>query len=166
MLPRALCWPVLALLLASCGPGGEAPEGFVLAVRFVAIDTAVVDRLRLSFRPALGTRFEAQPEMTFEGGLITMRVEVDGSLVLSIDGAHVRANLVPGTTMPVYELQIWSDDPAMRAGPLVLGSVDRGSEVIGDGTVFLPAWPPPLEQTTQIAIECGMEAATAGRCTP
>jgi hypothetical protein len=157
---------LLGLVFSLAGCGGAAPEGFTLSVRFLSLDVAVIDSVRLAFRPAPGLVFQSQPEMTFEGGAITMRVESDGALALTITGAHIRANLDPDEAMPTYDLEIWSDDPAMRSGPVVLGSATNGTELIADGTMFLPAWPPPLGQTTQIVIQCTAEAAIAGRCMP
>lgn len=159
---------LFALLLASCGSAPEPPEGFLVNIRFISLDPAVIDDMRLRFDPPEGMSFEPQDEMTFEGGAIVVRIDTDGSLIMTITGAHVRASLVPspdGTQM-IYPLQIWSDDPAMNTAPLVIGSVSRSGEVIGDGTVFLPAWPPPLEASVGLGIQCTSTAAAAGRCTP
>ncbi len=151
---------IVSLVLASaCG----SPRGFTLAVRFGSVDPAVVDGLRLAFDPGMDA-FEQEPAMTFENGGIASSVDIDGRYVLVITGAHLQESIDPETR--IFELEMWSDDPAMRAGPRVLGSVQRQLEVIGDGSVFLPAWPPPLGQTTELLIQCRTEAAMAGRCVP
>lgn len=175
----------LVVAAASCSSDGDVPpEGFTIAVRFQSIDVAVVDTLRIRFIPPDGTGFAQQPEKTFEDGAITMRIEEDGSLVLAITGEHLRANVMPSSDgqATIYELHVWSDDPAMRAAPLLFGTVFRGTEAIGDGSVYLPSWPPPYEDDgmcvdpinpdrnatcrAQLAIECSRDAAAAGRCSP
>lgn len=172
---------VLALaLLGACEtpPMDPPPEGFRLVVRFVSVDVAVIDGVRLRLQPPDGARFATVPDTMFEDDRITLRSDSDSSLVFEIDGQHVRdhAVLAPDGTSTIYELQIWSDDPVMRAdGPLVIGSASRSGADIAQGTAYLPAWPPPVEVegmcegttcTSQIAIECTSEAAGMGLCRP
>ncbi len=164
----------LALALSSCGNAPPPPEGFTIAVRFVVVDPAILERLDISFRPQGGARFEPQSELTFEGGAITSRVEDDGTLTLSVTGDHVRANVrTSDTGQPFYDLQVWSDDVAMRTGPQLFGVAYRSGTAIGEGGAFLPAWPPPVEDegtcsgstcTAQLAITC--YATMPERCTP
>lgn len=168
------------LLLAGCGgpPEAEPPEGFRLVVRLVSIDVAAVDTLRLRIAPPDGARFATVPDTELEDGLIEISSDADTSVVIEIDGDHVRehAVLAPDGAATQYVVQLWSDDPVMRAeGPLVLGSVIRSGAAIGAGTVYLPVWPPPIEIegecegsvcTTQIAIECTAEAGGMGLCRP
>lgn len=170
---RSILGLALVLVSSSCG-GPAAPEGFTIAVRFVAIDVAVVDRLAISFRPQGDARFEAQREMSFEGGAITTRVEDDGTLTMEITGDHVRAHATsPDGMQYLYEVQIWSEDEAMRAAPQMFGVAYRDGEAIGDGGAFLPLWPPPLSEDgtctatscrTQLAITC--YTSTSARCRP
>jgi hypothetical protein len=171
----------LALLsvLVSCGPPPpEPPEGFIVAVAFESIDTAIVESIRIRFEPPDTTRFATVEDTTFEGGAITLSQDPDTSLVFEIAGDHVRDHLTPspdGLSM-FYELQVWSDDPVMRnAGPLVRGTAYRSGSQIGEGTVFLPSWPPPIEVeescngTTcraRLAIICSASAASMGLCFP
>lgn len=165
---RLLALATLALALPSCGSGPEAPEGFTIDIRFISIDLSIVDELRLRFDPADGMAFEQQDPMTFEDGAISVEVDADGTLRMSITGTYVRAHAVPSAdgSQMVMPLQIWSDDPAMNAAPLVFGSAWRSGEAIGDGTVFLPRWPPPLGERTGLAIQCTASAASMGRCAP
>jgi hypothetical protein len=136
----------LALWVSSCG-GGPSEEGFTIAFRFVAIDPAVLERLELSVRPQGGATFEAQPESTHENGAITTRVESDGTLTLTVSGDHVRSRVTsPDGVEQVYELQVWTDDEAMRAGPQLVAFAVRSGARIGEGQAFLPTWPPPLEE--------------------
>lgn len=167
--PALFALALASVLTAGCGPGADTPDGFALVVRFdSSVDVAVVDSLRLRFQPPIDTRFEAQPDATFEGGAIVVQVDANGSLVVLVDGEHVRAHATPSAdgNQSLYELELWAEDPAMRDGPLVIGSVLREGEVIADGTVYLTAWPPPLGATTQIAMRCTTEATTTGRCRP
>jgi hypothetical protein len=165
---------LLSVLLASCGSAPPPPEGFTIAVRFVVIDPAILERLEISFRPQGGARFEEQTEMSFEGGAITTRVEDDGTLTLNVTGDHVRANVrTTDTGQRFYDLHIWSEDEAMRAGPQMFGVAYRSGAAIGDGGAFLPVWPPPVEEdgactgstcTTQLAITCF--STMPERCSP
>ncbi len=153
----------LAALVTSCGGPPDAPEGFRLDVHLVSIDVAIIERLRLSFTPRTGESFEAIDETTYEEGGITVRTDSEGRFVMDITGAHVAENAVPSSdgTRMIYSVQIWSDDPTMTTAPLVVGSVTRSGEFIGTGMVYLPAWPPPLEASTQINIPC---TASPERC--
>jgi hypothetical protein len=151
------------LLLAGCGDPG--PEGYTLAIRFVSMDPEVIDRLRLTFTAATGQRFAAQEEMAYEGDQIRVRVESDGVLVMEIDGEHVRSHYtLPDGEQALYELEIYSEDPTMNTGPVILGSATRDAMFIGQGSARLPEWPPVLGGVTQLAIQCGTEAAAAGLC--
>ncbi|HEY8432903.1 MAG TPA: hypothetical protein VIL20_31240 [Sandaracinaceae bacterium] len=145
-----------------------APEGFTIDVRFISIDLDVVDEVRLRFNPPDGERFEARDPMTFEDGAISVEVDADGTLRMSITGDYVRAHAVPAPdgSQRIMPLQIWSDDPTMNAAPLVFGTAWRSGEAIGEGTVFLPRWPPPLGERTGLPIQCRADAAAMGLCTP
>lgn len=152
----SLVTSALALSCVSCGGPPDPPEGFRLDVHLVSIDTAIIERLRLTFTPRVGDSFEDIDETTYEGGGITVRTDSEGRFVMDITRQHVEANAVPsadGTRM-IYSVQIWSDDPAMTTAPLVVGSVTRSGEFIGTGMVYLPGWPPPLEASTQLNIPC------------
>jgi hypothetical protein len=157
-----------ATLLAACdGEPPPPPEGFTLAIRFDRIDPAVVDIVRLSFRPeGEGEEFQLQEEMIFEDGAIVVRVEPDGSLSMDISGDHVRTHVMTTGADPIYELHVWSEDPAMNEGPLVFGTAVRGAEAIGEGPAYLPEWPPPVDGRQQLALSCYAEAFAAGRCMP
>lgn len=156
--------PLAALvLLAGCA---SAPEGFTLQIRFVSIDPEVIDMVRLSLTPEGADRFMVVEDMSFEGGAITTRVESGGeALVMEIAGDHVREHVTrPDGVQYLYEIEMWSDDPTMDDAPRVLGSVVRETESIGQGSGYLPGWPPPLGVTAQLAIQCS--PASVDRCTP
>lgn len=165
-------------LLAGCGePPPDPPEGFTIEVAFVSIDVAALESLRVRFNPPDATRFADVAGSTFEGGAITLRQEPDSSLLFDITGAHVRDHLTPSPdgTMRFYELQVWSDDPMMRtAGPLLRGTAYRSGNPIGEGDVYLPSWPPPIEAEegacsgvtcrARLSIVCTASAASMGLC--
>lgn len=170
---KRLAMNLLALVLlglAGCGsPPPTPPEGLTLALRFVSIDIAIVEKVRLSFRPQNGARFQDTPEQMLEDGAIVMRVETDGTLTMEVSGDYVRAHATdtPDGTQKLLELHVWSDDPMMREGPLVFAFADRSGEAIGEAMAYLPTWPPPLEVDggctpagqpcrTQLAITCTM----------
>lgn len=157
----------LVSLLGSCA---AAPaDAFTLEVRLISIDPAVVDEVRISIRPnGTGERFQAIEPQTYENGQIQVEVATDGVLEVTIAGDHVRAHSRPSMTGvgAIYDLEIWSDDPMMRSGPRLVGTAIRTSEAIGSGNSFLPAWPPVLGASSQLAIQCTPAAVSSGRCMP
>ncbi len=146
-------------LLASCG-SPPPPDGFTLNVHLLSLDLEIIERLRLRFSPQdLGTPFESQPDMTYEGGAITVHVDTDGALVMDITGEHVRELAMPSADgmQMIYPQQIWSEDETRNLPPIVFGTVYRSGEPIAEGMVYLPAWPPPLGDSTQINVRCNAD---------
>jgi hypothetical protein len=179
MMTRFASLAAILSLLAGCGgpPPPEPPEGFTIAIRFDSIDIAILESARIRFHPPPTTRFAAVPDTEYEGGEITLTQDPDSSLLFELSGAHVRDRAMPSTDGPamVYELQIWSEDPGMFDGPLVLGTAYRSGNPIGEGTVYLPAWPPPIEVEQEcigstcralLPITCSPSAASMGLCLP
>ncbi len=111
---------LVALALAGCG-APPAPEGFTLAVQMMNVRPVAVDALRITFTPRDATPpvvFQPTPPQSYEDGAIT--VEVDGSGILSmvVTGDYVRAHsTMTGVDAHRFEVEIWSDDDAMRDGP-------------------------------------------------
>lgn len=179
MMTRFASLAALLAFLAGCGPPPPTPpEGFTIAVRFVSLDIAVLESVRVRVQPPPTTRFAEIDETQYESGGITLRQEADSSLVFELTGAHVRerAMRAPGGPEMIYEMQVWSDDPVMMTGPLLLGSAMRSGTAIGEGTVYLPSWPPPIEDEegrcsgsacqATLSITCTAQAASMGLCLP
>lgn len=143
------------LLAASCG----APvEGYALAVRFVGIDPWVVDRLVVSVRAEDGGAFEAAEERVLADGLVS-RVEPDGTLTLDATWVFVRANAVTQDARSSVPIELRSEDPALFAQPRLFAVAYRGSDAIGEGSVYLPAWPPPAETCSDGGRTCPAEVS-------
>ncbi len=156
---------LVALALAGCG-APPAPEGFTLAVQMMNVRPVAVDALRITFTPRDATPpvvFQPTPPQSYEDGAIT--VEVDGSGILSmvVTGDYVRAHsTMTGVDAHRFEVEIWSDDDAMRDGPQIRGTVLRMGESIAQGAAFLPGWPVPLGATSQVTVTC----SNAALCLP
>lgn len=160
---------VASLAATSCdGMEEPPPEGHHLLLTFTSIDPSVIERVRITFDVmSAGEGFMMIEPMSYADGAIDVMVEPDGRFVMTIDGAHVAAlaEQQGTTTTYVYDLEVYSNDETMRASPpFVTVTVSRAREAIGSASRFLPAWPLPLGQSTEIMIPCS--PATLDRCTP
>lgn len=150
----------LALAPAGCGSDPVAPDGYRLVVQLENVSVTAVDQLRITFTPdatmgAVG--FQDIEPVTYEDGGITVDVESDGVLVMTLTGDYVRANADVGEpTSPRIALEIWSDDEMMRRGPQVRATVTRAAEQIATGAFFLPGWPLPLGSDGLLRVPCRM----------
>lgn len=149
--------PILAI--SGCS-APAAPAGFTLAIQFSSVNAAAIDTLRITFQPRMDATgahafMDIDPTPYFEGG-VTVDVESDGVLVMTITGDYVRSHLtVEDAFDPRFEIEIWSDDEGvMRQGPQVRATVVRASEQIATGAGFLPSWPVELGATSQINVPC------------
>lgn len=151
----------LALLgLCGCASAPPPPAGFTLAIQFGSVNPVAIDTLRITITPrpdAAGDHafMDVFPTMYEEGG-VTVDVEDDGVLVLSITGDYVRSHLVNDQPlMPRFEIELWSDDDGpRREGPQVRATVVRAGEQIATGAAFLPGWPLELGASSQINVPC------------
>ena len=152
--------PLLGITLLSACPGPAAPEGAILRVQFLDIRASAVDQVRLSLTPAAGQRFMMRPLQMADG--ITINVESDGVLSLIIPGEIFRRDAVVSADprSPVYELEVFSDDPTMNTAPQLRATVTQGPEVIGNGAVFLREWPLVLGSTTSVSVMCNTTTTT------
>ena len=171
---RTLKNPLFALLaialsascLASCS-APTAPEGFVLSVQLMAVNVAAIDELRVTIAPQteMGTPHEFMmiPAATYDG--ITVSVESDGVLVMTIPGSVVFENAVfPASgDDPRLDIEMWSDDTSRRAAPQIRGTVTRAGEQIATGAAYFPEWPLPLGGSQTLTVPCRMGMTAACR---
>ncbi len=157
-------------LVASCAGAPAAPEGHVLALRFDDVGAVAVQEIRVLLQPGpaeLMARFTEAPLATYEQGGVTVEVDDAGRMVMTITGEWFRANGadLEGTT-PLLEIEAWSDETSqsVRPGLTVLATVTavRDGETIAEGQLYLPRWPLPLGERTQILVSC--EATDPARC--
>jgi hypothetical protein len=163
--PLALA--LLALFgTASCG-SEPPPEGFTLRLRFTSLNPSVIESVRVSFQPqGTNERFMSIEPMSYADGAIDLTVETDGTLSLTIDGAHVAALAeMQGDASYTYDLEVYSDDATPRMPPPgVRVVVSRAGESIAQGFKFLTQWPLPLGQTETVTVPC--DTGALDRCVP
>ncbi len=158
---------VASLLCASCGGEEPPPEGYHLELRFVSVDPSVFSEVQVRFEPDGMEQFTFVEPMSFEDGAIRLSVDsMDGTLLLTLDGAHVNQRAVDqGDGSSVYDLEVWSNDGVMRTrAPSVRVVGLRGTEQIAEGFLFLPQWPLPLGQISRINVAC--RPGVSDRCIP
>lgn len=151
----------LALLgLCGCASAPPPPAGFRLAIQFGSVNPVAIDTLRVTITPRSDMSgdhvfMDVAPTMYEEGG-VTVDVESDGALVLTITGDHVRSHLTNDEPLsPRFEIELWSDDDGpVRAGPQVRATVVRAGEQIATGAGFLPRWPLELGASSQLNVPC------------
>ena len=161
---RALAFTALLSLGASCG-GEPPPEGFYLQLRLLNVDPQVLERVEVRFEPqGMDEQFMAITPMSYEDGAIGLRVEPDGRLVVTVDGAHVARFATPDAEGAyLYDLELYSDDERPRTpAPSVRAVGLRSGEPIAEGFLFLPQWPLPLGQRSRLTLQCRM--AVSDRC--
>ena len=103
-----------------------------------------------------------RPTATYDG--VTVNVESDGVLSMIIPGDVFRRDAVlsgGSETTPAFDLEVWSDDPTMDVAPQLRATVTQGTEVIGNGAVFLREWPLVLGATTSVSSAIAPAAARA-----
>lgn len=152
---------LLGIASLSACPAPAAPEGAILRIQFIDIRATAVDELRVSLTPQTGQRFMMRPTAMYEG--VTVNVESDGVLSLIIPGEVFRRDAVQsgaGEMSPAFDLEVWSDDPTMNVAPQLRATVTQGSEVIGNGAVFLREWPLVLGSTTSVSVMCNSTTTT------
>jgi len=162
----------LALVcLCGCASAPPPPAGFTLAIQFSSVNPAAIDTLRITITPRTDMAgdhvfMDVDPMMYEEGG-VTVDVESDGVLVMTITGAYVRSHLaIDDPFDPRFEIELWSDDEGpMRQGPQVRATVVRASQQIATGAGFLPGWPLELGAASQINVPCSPEPTTSPLCT-
>ena len=153
--------PLLGITLLSACPAPVAPEGAILRIQFIDIRATAVDNVRVSLSPQMGQRFMMRPTAMYEG--VTVTVESDGALSLSIPGDVFVRDAVQsgaGEMSPAFDLEVWSDDTTMNVAPQLRATVTQGSEVIGNGAVFLREWPLVLGSTTSVSVMCNTTTTT------
>lgn len=180
-----------AVLLIGCG-GDELPrpEGFLLSVRFSAIDPSVVTNLNVNVVPqGMGEAFMDIPgPLTFNqdgqlqtDGPFTYDVAADGALEIDVTGTYVNDNALDnGDGTSTFTMQLWSavldcntdgtecealpDGRSRSPAPRLSIFVDRGAEVIGEGFLDLNQWPLPFDGSGIVTAECRSDAVM--RCRP
>lgn len=167
---KAILGGLFFALLAGCGSPPEPEEGFHLKARFVSLDPSVIDELRLTFIPqtAVGERFTVPTEQPADDN-ITLRVETDGSLVMSISGAYAAENVIdedsPTGIRPVLDLEMWSDDEMSRAVELRAEAYRAGEQIAVNGsTGRVLEWPLPPGFQRYVDVTC--RGALSDRCVP
>lgn len=137
------------------GCGGEPV--WTVRTTFMRIGADAIDRLDLSMRTRdPSTSFPARMATTYEGGAITSGVNPDGELVVSIDGARVRAGLQTVGVDLVY-------DETFHGGDGEDGLVVMTAVVLRDGTLPITtsretyaAFPPNDEDVFEIIVQCSL----------
>ncbi len=159
-LARAAALATLALLAASCGQ--EAPKGAILRLTFLNVRASAVDSLRVSLTPEPGQRFQMRPTQTIDG--VTVEVESDGTLVLTLPGDEVRARAIETDAAglrPQVDLEVWSDDRTMNRAPFVRATVTQGADLIAQGAGYVSDWPLVLGSVSPINVQCNMGSMAA-----
>jgi len=153
--------PLLGITLLSACPAPAAPEGAILRIQFIDIRASAVDQVRVSLTPRTGERFMMRPTQMADG--ITVEVESDGVLSLIIPGEVFRRDAVlsgADPRSPTFDIEVWSDDPTMNMAPQLRATVTQGTEVIGNGAVFLRDWPLVLGSMTSVSVMCNSTTTT------
>lgn len=163
---------VLGLALGGAGCVAAPPpaaEGFTLSIQLSGIRASVVDNIRIVLVPQIVGPTSPRFAMIepYDAGGVQVSVDTMGRLVLVVSGEYVRANGVPigpGDLDPRIDVEVWSDDTVMRAGPQLLGYVVIGGSQLAMAAAYLPEWPLPLGSGAILPIAC-----TAGfemQCAP
>lgn len=156
----------LFVLAAAASCSEPPPEGFTLRLRFTSINPSAIDEVRVSFQPRGDNEaFDLVEPMSYADGAINLVVNADGTLTLTLDGAHVA---LTGERQPdnsfTYDLEVYTEDMKRRVPPPgVRVVVTQDGESIAQGFRYLPEWPLPLGQLETIMVPC--DSGAIARCT-